>query len=63
MLPAAGDRGGSSGSLYFRGSNGYFWSSSQYTSDYAWYLGLLSGNASTYSSGRRGGFSVRCVAE
>ena len=63
MLPAAGYRYSSSGSLYDRGTYGYYWSSTQYTSNSAWDLYFISSYAYTGSSLRRDGFSVRCVAE
>jgi uncharacterized protein (TIGR02145 family) len=64
MLPATGNRNYDSGSLYNRGNSGYYWSSSQYTSDFAWNLNFSSSNVNTsYNSLRRLGFSVRCVAE
>jgi uncharacterized protein (TIGR02145 family) len=63
MLPAAGYRHGNSGSLYYRGLSGDYWSSLQSTSGNAWGLGFGSDNASTRFSSRRNGLSVRCVAE
>jgi uncharacterized protein (TIGR02145 family) len=64
MLPAAGGRNHSSGSLFNRGGYGYYWSSSEYTSDYSssyLYFGDCCAGTSDY---RRGyGFPVRCVAE
>jgi len=63
MLPAAGDRYYNSGTLYVRGSLGYYWSSSEYGSGGAWSLGFGSGLATTYYDTRRDGHSVRCVAE
>jgi uncharacterized protein (TIGR02145 family) len=63
FLPAAGYRGASSSKL-FNDSRGYFWSSTQYNSDYAYRLGFGSGYASsTDVTGRLCGYSVRCVAE
>jgi uncharacterized protein (TIGR02145 family) len=63
MLPAAGRRYYHSGTLHYRGHYGYYWSSSEGSGLYAWYLYFASGNADTYSYGRRYGHSVRCVAE
>jgi uncharacterized protein (TIGR02145 family) len=60
MLPAAGNRYNNSGTLYYRGYYGYYWSSS---SNYAWYLHFNSWYAATKSFYRRSGFSVRYVAE
>jgi hypothetical protein len=33
MLPAAGGRSSSNGALIYRGSYGYYWSSTEYGSD------------------------------
>jgi uncharacterized protein (TIGR02145 family) len=63
MLPAAGVRGYRSGALSFRGNGGDYWSSSEYTSYYAWSLTLYSGFALKGSANRLNGFSVRCVSE
>jgi uncharacterized protein (TIGR02145 family) len=65
MLPAAGNRSTSSGSLYGRGYYGIYWSSTQYSSYDAWCLYSGSSNAHTSYDDvcRRTGFSVRCVAE
>ena len=70
MLPGAGARDPYSGSLSYSSGNGYYWSSTQGTSNFAWSLGYYSGNSlfagnpayTTYYY-RRYGFSVRCVAE
>jgi len=70
FLPAVCYRGFYDGMLYNRGDNGNYWSSTQYGSDYAYYLKFYSGNA--YYCGnanwygwnyRECGFSVRSVAE
>jgi len=64
LLPTVGNRYHVSGSLDYRGYHGYYWSSTQYTSDSAWSLHFSSSNAYTDSSNyRRNGFSVRCIAE
>lgn len=63
MLPAAGYRDRSSGSLCFRGSGGFYWSSTEYTVERAWYQYFNSSNVYTSTSYRRTGFLVRCVAE
>ncbi len=64
MLPAAGGRIGDDGQLFVRGDFGFYWSSSEYGADYAWYLNFFNGGASTGSYGlRQYGFSLRCVAE
>jgi len=64
MLPAAGYRHDyRSGALNPRGFNGYYWSSSEFGSGFAWSLGIGSGGANPYNYYLRYGFSVRCVAE
>jgi uncharacterized protein (TIGR02145 family) len=67
MLPAAGERKytllGGSGELSFRGSSGYYWSSSGDSSYASWQLSIGSGVPTTFSWFRTSGFSVRCVAE
>jgi uncharacterized protein (TIGR02145 family) len=64
MLPAGGYRNLSNGALDFRGSYGYYWSSSEIRYawfDYGWFLFFGSGNVETASSDWRNGMSVRCV--
>jgi uncharacterized protein (TIGR02145 family) len=62
MLPAAGSY--YRGALFHRGVNGNYWSSSENIGGRAWPLSFYSDHASTGdSSGRRYGYSVRCVAE
>ena len=53
------------GSYIGIGNYGYFWSSSEGNSYYAWYRVLDSSNASVYRTNydKLGGFSVRCVKE
>jgi uncharacterized protein (TIGR02145 family) len=64
MLPAAGYRDYLSGALITRGTNGFYWSSSELTSSVsARYLNFTSDNAGTSSYFRVDGFSVRCIAE
>jgi uncharacterized protein (TIGR02145 family) len=64
MLPAAGVRSNGNGALYNRGSNGFYWSSTESGNDGAWYLTFGSSYAYTYYfSSRTFGLSVRCVAE
>jgi len=61
FLPAAGYRSGSS--LYYAGSDGYYWSSSldEGSPDDAWNLNFDSDYRSLISYGRYGGRSVRAV--
>jgi len=66
MLPAAGLRNNSSGSLLYRGDYGLYWSSAENsgTSSNAWSLSFSSSNAYTHNNLNRSyGFSMRCVAE
>jgi uncharacterized protein (TIGR02145 family) len=63
MLPAAGVRFSGDGALYFRGLNGYYWSSTEYDISNAWGLVFVSSDAGTSSNSRTLGLSVRCVAE
>jgi uncharacterized protein (TIGR02145 family) len=61
LLPAAGNRNDINGSLYTRGSYGYYWSSTNYGSGRL----LLFQNSSSSLNGYNftNGFSVRCIAE
>jgi uncharacterized protein (TIGR02145 family) len=63
MLPAAGYRSQTDGTLVNRGLAGYYWSSTENGTDTAFDLGFSSGSAVTASSLRRVGFSVRCALE
>jgi uncharacterized protein (TIGR02145 family) len=60
-LPAAGYRGISDGSLGYRGSTGYYWSSSAQSS-LGWSATFYSGGSNVTNANRAYGFSVRCVA-
>ncbi|MGK4791555.1 FISUMP domain-containing protein [Elizabethkingia anophelis] len=62
MLPAAGFRSYTGGTLYNRGSNGLYWSSSEAASN-AHDLNFNSSSVGVYGSTRANGLSVRCVAE
>jgi uncharacterized protein (TIGR02145 family) len=63
FLPAAGGRDNYSGTLYFAGSDGFYWSSTQYDSDGAYSLYFNSGYAKWDGYQRNLGMSVRPVAE
>ncbi|GHV35871.1 hypothetical protein FACS1894178_6350 [Bacteroidia bacterium] len=63
FLPAAGHRLYSGGTLLSAGTSGYYWSSTQDDSDYAYRLYFSSGYANTGFNGRSYGFCVRSVAE
>ncbi|WP_407500532.1 fibrobacter succinogenes major paralogous domain-containing protein [Elizabethkingia anophelis] len=62
MLPAAGYRSNAVGTLGNRGSDGYYWSSSEASSS-AIYLSFGSSSVNVYNNLRTFGHSVRCVAE
>ena len=62
-LPAAGCRLYDDGMLTSRGSNGYYWGSTE-NGDFAWgfYFNSSSAGTPAYGSSRANGFSVRCVS-
>ena len=61
-LPAAGMRGGNTGTLSNRGSGGFYWSSTLIVST-ASNISFFSGSVNTDNNNRFLGFSVRCVVE
>jgi len=61
-LPLSGSRFSAVGSLYYVGSDGYYWSSSV-VGTYAWSLLFNSGGASMSNFNRADGFSVRCLKD
>jgi uncharacterized protein (TIGR02145 family) len=63
FLPAAGGRNGDDGTLDYRGNFGFYWSSTEGGSDFAWSLDFDIDGADTYYSYRTVGLSVRCIAE
>lgn len=63
MLPAAGGRSYVGGKLFFRGSYGDYWSSTENGTVSAWHLYFNSGGSNTSFYYRRFGFSLRCIAE
>jgi uncharacterized protein (TIGR02145 family) len=52
-----------SGIFYFLGNYGYWWSSTEVESNYAWYRSLNYNTNKAYSNNlsKMGGFSVRCI--
>lgn len=62
-LPAVGYRNSSDGTLYYAGTLGYYWSSTQYSSDGAYSMRFNSSSVYTDWYTRRRGFSVRCVRQ
>ncbi len=63
MLPAAGSRLFSNGSLLGRGNAGGYWSSTQSSSNRTWSLAFGSANSATDENLRNFGRSIRCIAE
>ena len=65
FLPAAGFRGSDDGALYYAGELGYYWSNTAYElhETRAYYLCFKSTTMYWHNNYRRGGFSVRAVAE
>jgi uncharacterized protein (TIGR02145 family) len=63
MLPTVGYRDYDGGALQSRGGSGYYWSSSEALSPYAWASNFGSGDAKTNGLYRRIGYSVRCILE
>jgi uncharacterized protein (TIGR02145 family) len=61
FLPAAGERIDSNGSLYFRGSNGYYWSSTNGGNAFGRCMDFSSGNQGVNLPSRENGMSVRCI--
>jgi hypothetical protein len=53
----------SNGSLYSRGTGGYYWSSTQYISTHAWHLDFVSGGSYMSFSNKASGFTIRCVRD
>jgi uncharacterized protein (TIGR02145 family) len=61
FLPAAGCRYISVGELYYRGSYGYYWSSTVHGSNNGRHVYFSSGYRDAKSNLRSQGFSVRCI--
>ncbi|MEI7727797.1 MAG: hypothetical protein WCK09_22010, partial [Bacteroidota bacterium] len=62
-LHAAGYLFGSDGSLSSRGSDGDYWSSTQYGAANGWYLYFNSSSSYMVDYGKSYGFSARCVRD
>ncbi len=63
LLPAAGSRDNTNGSLGARGIIGYYWSSTQGTAVQAYNLYFNSTSVNDYYSPRPIGMSIRCISE
>ena len=64
MLPTAGSRSFNDGALFYRGDNGYYWSSTESGTVNAWSLAFVLAGSGTFSNYiRRSGFPIRCIAE
>ena len=63
-FPMAGLRDTNNGTLFFRGERGYYWSSTQSNTNFAW-LFLLNGNNNplTTINERTSAVSIRCIKE
>ncbi len=62
-LHAAGYLGSSAGSLSYRGSEGYYWSSTQNSSTYGWSMIFNDGNSLMSNLSKAFGFSLRCLRD
>jgi len=62
-LHAAGALDDSTGALYGRGSNGYYWSSTQDSSTNGYNLTFYSSNSHMSSNNKAYGFGVRCLKD
>ena len=62
FLPAAGLRNNSNGTLDYRGTYGFYWSSTVYDASTATRMSFTSGGQNTAATNKPLGFSVRCVA-
>jgi len=63
MLPAAGFRNVSNGTLSNRGYSSLYWSSTEDGAITVFGLGFYSSDSNTYNYNRTFGLSVRCIAE
>jgi len=62
-VDAAGYLNNSDGSLNNRGSNGYYWSSTQNSSTNGWNLNFNSSNSNMNNNNKANGFSLRCLRD
>ncbi|NCQ56176.1 hypothetical protein GW797_08140, partial [Candidatus Parcubacteria bacterium] len=62
-LHAAGYLNNNVGSLYFRGTHGYYWSSTQNDATNGWNLNFNSSNSNMNNNNKAYGFSLRCLRD
>ena len=63
-LPAAGFRRANDGTLFYRGGNGFYWSSTESSTTGGYFLGFDgSGGGSGAGANRTTGMPVRCISE
>ena len=62
-IHAAGFLAYNSGSVYGRGSGGYYWSSAQYNATRGWYLMADADGSLVGDENKASGFSIRCLRE
>ncbi|MCX6266148.1 MAG: hypothetical protein NTW16_02145 [Bacteroidetes bacterium] len=62
-LHAAGNLEHGNGSVYGRGSFGYYWSSAQYSAEGGWELLFYSAGTQTRDQGKTNAESARCIKE
>ena len=62
-LHAAGFLSSSSGSLSARGSDGYYWGSTQLNANYGWNLLFANGGSYMYYHVKANGFTARCIKD
>lgn len=63
FLPATGYRYEYDGASYYRGTAGYYWSSTTYSASKAYYMHSGNTNSRILSTEREYGYAIRCVAE
>jgi len=62
-LHAAGYLDNGNTNVYYRGGNGNYWSSTNYSATYGWFLYFYSGECYVNNSTKANGFSARCVRD
>jgi uncharacterized protein (TIGR02145 family) len=61
LLPTAGVRFFNNGALFFRGTTGYYWSSTEDVNNLAWAVGFDNMNNNTVNESRLFGTTIRCI--